>query len=111
MSETASEKINNTAVERIRVNPKFHHLMRTRNRYALVMSLLVVIVYFGYILLIAFDKEFLAQKLGEGLVTSIGIPLGLGVIVLTIAITALYVHWANTRFDAMTAEVLYEADQ
>ncbi|TAJ21922.1 MAG: DUF485 domain-containing protein [Rugosibacter sp.] len=99
----------NIPAERILANPKFHHLVRTRNRYALVMTLLVVVIYFGYILLVAFDKPFLAQKLGAGWVTSLGIPLGLGVIVLTILITAFYVHVANTRFDAMAAELLREA--
>lgn len=99
----------NIPAERILANPKFHHLVRTRNRYALVMTLLVVVIYFGYILLVAFDKPFLAQKLGDGWVTSLGIPLGLGVIVLTILITAFYVHVANTRFDAMAAELLREA--
>lgn len=99
----------NIPAERILVNPKFHHLVRTRNRYALMMTLLVVVIYFGYILLVAFDKPFLAQKLGAGWVTSLGIPLGLGVIVLTILITAFYVHVANTRFDAMAAELLREA--
>jgi uncharacterized membrane protein (DUF485 family) len=53
-----------TKADQILANPKFHHLVRTRNRYALVMTLLVVIIYFGYILLVAFNKPFLAQKLG-----------------------------------------------
>lgn len=100
-----------TKADRILANPKFHHLVRTRNRYALVMTLLVVVIYFGYILLVAFNKPFLAQKLGAGWVTSLGIPLGLGVIVLTILITAFYVHVANTRFDAMAAELLREAGE
>lgn len=100
-----------TAADRVLANPKFHHLVSTRNRYALVMTLLVMIIYFGYILLVAFDKPFLAQKLGAGWVTSLGIPLGLGVIVLTILITAFYVHVANTRFDAMADEVLREAGE
>jgi uncharacterized membrane protein (DUF485 family) len=100
-----------TKADQILANPKFHHLVRTRNRYALVMTLLVVVIYFGYILLVAFNKPFLAQKLGAGWVTSLGIPLGLGVIVLTILITAFYVHVANTRFDAMAAELLREAGE
>lgn len=101
--------MSNDASEHIRSNPKFRHLVRTRNAWTMVMTLLVIVVYFGYILLVAFDKEFLARKLGEGLVTSIGIPIGLGVILFTIAITAVYVHLANTRFDRMSAEVLREA--
>ena len=98
-------------VERIRGNPKFRHLVRIRNIYAVTMTLLVIAVYFGYILLVAFDKALLAQKIGAGMVTSIGIPLGLGVILFTIAITAVYVHLANTRFDALAEEVLREANK
>ena len=97
--------------ERIRGNPKFRHLVRTRNIYAITMTVLVMVVYFGYILLVAFDKPLLAQKIGTGMATSIGIPLGLGVILFTIAITAVYVHLANTRFDALAAEVLREANE
>lgn len=97
--------------ERIRGNPKFRHLVRTRNIYAVTMTLLVMVVYFGYILLVAFDQSLLAQKIGTGMVTSIGIPLGLGVILFTIAITAVYVHRANTRFDVLSAELLREADK
>lgn len=96
-------------VERIRDNPRFRDLTRVRNLYAIVMTLAVIVVYFGYILLVAFDKSLLARKIGVGMVTSIGIPLGLGVIVFTIVITAVYVHLANTRFDAMVAALLREA--
>lgn len=106
-----TEKTIASVAEHVLANPKFAHLVRTRNRYAAVLTLLVVVIYFGYILLVAFNKPFLAQKLGEGWVTSLGIPLGLGVIVLTIAITVFYVHVANTRFDAMAAELLKEASK
>lgn len=95
--------------EHIRNNPKFRHLVRTRNAWATALTLLVVVVYFGYILLIAFDKDLLASKLAPDSVISIGIPMGLGVILFTILITAVYVHLANTRFDQMAAEVLREA--
>ena len=95
--------------EHIRSNPKFRHLVRTRNAWATALTLLVVVVYFGYILLIAFDRDLLATKLAPGSVISIGIPMGLGVILFTILITAVYVHLANTRFDRMAAEVLREA--
>ena len=101
--------MSNGMAEHIRGNPKFRHLVRTRNAWAMALTFLVILVYFGYILLIAFDKAFLARKLGDGLVTSVGIPLGLGVILFTVAITAVYVHLANTRFDRMAAEVLEEA--
>ena len=69
------------------------------------------IVYYGYILLIAFDKEWLGTPIAPGVVTTIGIPLGVGVIIFTIVITNIYVRKANTEFDDMSAEVIREASK
>ena len=101
----------NDVVANIQANPKFHALVKTRNTYAIGLSISMLIAYFGYILLIAFNKPFLATKLGEGLVTSIGIPMGLGVILFTIAVTVIYVRRANTEFDDATAEIIKEASK
>ncbi|MFZ2268307.1 MAG: DUF485 domain-containing protein [Azonexus sp.] len=95
----------------IRDNPKFISLIAKRNAYSFVMTSLMMVVYFGYILLIAFNKEWLATKIGEGYVTSIGIPMGLGVIIFTIVLTNIYVRRANTEFDDEAAQVLKEAGQ
>lgn len=95
---------------RIQANPKFHKLVSTRNSYSFVMSILMMICYYGYILLIAFDKELLSRKIGVG-VTSLGIPLGLGVILFTIVITWIYVRRANSEFDVTTQEIIKEAQQ
>jgi uncharacterized membrane protein (DUF485 family) len=75
------------------------------------MTILMMVVYFGYILLVAFNKQFLATKISAGAVTSIGIPLGVGVLVFTIVITAIYVRRANTEFDAMKDEIIKEASK
>ena len=96
---------------RVEANPKFHRLVSMRSRYSIVMTLLVMLVYYGYILLVAFDKEWLATKVGSGMVTSIGIPLGVGVIVVTIILTNIYVRRANTRFDDMNAQIIKEASR
>ena len=69
---------------RIRANPKFEGFVGMRNRYSAIMAILGAIAYYGFILLVAYDKEFLAKKIGEGWTTSLGIPLGVGVIVFTI---------------------------
>ena len=95
-------------VERIQRDPKYQQLTQTRNRYSWALTILMLIVYYGYIGLIAFDKELLARPLGEG-VTTLGIPIGMGVIVFTVIITGLYVRRANTEFDAMTREILKDA--
>lgn len=97
-------------VEKVKANPKYHQLVSTRNSYGWIMTILMLVVYYGYILMIAFNKEFLAQKMGAG-VTSIGIPIGVGVILFTIIITGIYVRRANSEFDAMKEEIIREASK
>lgn len=97
----------NDIYERIRANPKYLRLVQARGRFGWILTILMLIVYYGYIALIAFDKEFLAQPIGTG-VTTLGIPIGVGVILFAIIITSIYVHRANTEFDALTEEILKE---
>lgn len=94
--------------DRIRANPKYQELVSKRNSYGWIMTLSMLVVYYGYILLVAFNKDFLAQKVGAG-VTSIGIPIGVGVILFTIIITGIYIRRANTEFDDLKAQVIKEA--
>ena len=96
--------------DKIQSHPKYLALKRKRNRFGWTLTILMLIVYYGYIALIAFNKPFLATPIGSG-VTTIGIPIGLGVIVFTIAITAIYIRRANGEFDRLTAEILKEATQ
>ena len=60
----------------------------------------MLVVYFGYVALIAFDKALLARPIGGG-VTSLGIPVGVGVILLAIVLTGIYVRQANREYDAL----------
>jgi len=97
-------------VAKIEANPKYHELRRKRSTFGWSMTALMMVVYYGYIALIAFDKPFLAQRIGDG-VTSLGIPIGLGVIIFTIVITGIYVRRANNEYDRLTAEILKEASK
>lgn len=97
-------------VTKIQNNPKYLELRSKRNRLGVTLTILMMVVYYGYISLIAFDKEFLAKPIGAG-VMSLGIPIGMGVIIFTIAITGLYVRRANGEFDALTKEILKEASK
>ena len=92
-------------VEKIQRHPKYQELRARRNPLGVVLTILMLVVYFGYIGLIAFDKAFLAQPIGAG-VTTLGVPIGMGVILFTIAITVYYVRIANNKFDALTEEIL-----
>ncbi len=95
-------------VTKIQNHPKYLELRSKRNTLGVTLTILMLVVYYGYIALIAFDKSFLAQPIGAG-VTSLGIPIGMGVIIFTIAITGLYVRRANGEFDALTKEILKDA--
>ena len=92
-------------VQKIQNHPKYKELRAKRNPLVVTLTIIMLIVYYGYVGLIAFDKELLAMPIGSG-VTSMGIPLGMGVIIFTIAITVYYVQVANNKFDAMTEELL-----
>ena len=94
--------------ERIKSHPKYLELKRERNRFGWLLTALMLFVYYGYIALIAFNKPFLAQPIGNG-VTTLGVPLGFGVIVFTIVITGIYVRRANGRYDALTQAILKDA--
>lgn len=98
-------------VGRIQKNPKFFAFVRMRNNYSYVLSVLMLIAYFGYILLVAFNKPFLATKVAAGATMSIGIPMGLGVLVFTIIITTIYVRRANSEFDDIKDEIVREASK
>ncbi|CAM4030999.1 MAG: DUF485 domain-containing protein [Comamonas sp.] len=95
-------------IERIQSNPEYQALRKKRNRLGLMLTLLMLAVYYGYIALIAFDKEFLATPLGAG-VTTLGIPIGMGVIIFSVLITGLYVRRANGEFDKLTRDILKDA--
>ncbi len=95
-------------VDKIQRHPKYQALRAKRSAFGWLLTLLMLLVYYGYIALIAFNKPFLATPIGSG-VTTVGIPLGMGVIVFTILITAIYVRRANREFDDLTADILKDA--
>ena len=101
---------NERMVARIEANPKYQELKRKRNSFGWTMTILMLVVYYGFIGLIAFDKEFLARPIGSG-VTTLGIPIAFGVIIFTIVITGIYVRRANGEYDRLTAEILKEASK
>lgn len=75
----------------------FKRLVAKRWTVSIVLTILLFIIYYGYILLIGYNKPFLAQKIGE--VTTLGIPLGVATIVLSWVLTMVYVIWANNVYD------------
>jgi len=91
-------------LQRVISHPKYQELKAKRSSFGWTLTWAMMIVYYGFIVLVAFDKQFLATKLGAGVMT-LGIPIGFGVIVFTVVITAIYVRRANREYDDLTAEI------
>jgi len=96
--------MDNDLTTRIASDPRYQQLKAKRTRFGWLLTLAMLIVYYGFIVLVAFDKALLATRLGAG-VTTIGMPVGLGVIVFTIVITGLYVRRANKEYDDLTEQI------
>ncbi len=95
-------------VEKIKSSAAYGELVRKRSKLGWTLTALVLVVYYGYVLLIAFNKDLLAAKMGAGVMTW-GMPIGLFVIVFTVVITGLYVHHANSTYDELTDKIKREA--
>jgi uncharacterized membrane protein (DUF485 family) len=98
-------------LDRVTANPKFLEFVAMRNRYSIIMTIISAAAYYGFILLVAFEGPWLGTKLGPGMTTSIGVPIGVGVIVFTIILTWIYVRRANGEFDATNEAIIREAQK
>lgn len=94
-------------IAKLRASPRYHELVNKRSRLGWILTAIMLVVYYGYVLLIAFDKEVLATKVGDGVMTW-GMPIGLFVIVFTVVITGLYVRHANSKYDDLTDQIKRE---
>ncbi len=92
-------------IQPIKNHPRFAQLQKERKRLAFILSVLVLCVYFAFILTIAFHPEFLAQTISKDSVITIGIPLGIFVIVFSFLMTGVYVYFANKQFDTYIKEI------
>ena len=79
------------------ISAQLRELDRARGRVALGLTWAMVVLYFGFILLVAFGRHILARRLIPGL--TLGILLGALVILASWVLTWVYVRWANTRYD------------
>ncbi len=92
-------------VRRIASHPKYNELKTKRSSFGWWLSLAGMLAYYGFILLVAYNKPLLATKIGAG-VTTMGMPIGVAVIVFTIIITWIYIRRANSEFDSLTEQIV-----
>ncbi len=93
------------SIDAIKAHPKYQELVRSRRRFSLTLTALILIIYFGFILTIAFAPSLLATPVSAGAVTTLGMPVGILIIVSAFILTGVYVYRANGRFDALTSAI------
>ena len=91
------------AAREVLASPELRRLVRRRWAISLALTAALFVAYYGFILLVALDKELLARRVGE--VTTLGIPIAVAVIVVAWALTAIYVVWANRVYDPAVDEL------
>ncbi|MEE4376597.1 MAG: DUF485 domain-containing protein [Candidatus Competibacteraceae bacterium] len=92
-------------VEKVRNNPKYQELISKRSRFGWILAIIMLIIYYSFIMTIAFAPGLLGKPLEAGSVTTVGIPVGLGVILCAFTLTGIYVLRANSEFDRLTREI------
>ncbi len=87
-------------------DPDFKELSAQKNTISIILTIVELVLYFGFIALIAYDKPFLAQKMSAGGSATIGIPIAVGTIALSWVLTGIYIWWANAKYDALVKKVI-----
>jgi uncharacterized membrane protein (DUF485 family) len=100
--------MNQDVIERVKNNPDFEKLVKKRSSFAWKLSILMLVMYYAFIMLIAFSPSTLGASMSGG-VTTIGIPIGIAIILISFVLTGVYTKRANTEFDDMNKKIIEDA--
>ncbi len=96
--------MNDELVQRIKANPNYQELVKKRTSFALKLGIFVLVMFYAYILTIAFNPTVLGTKIGEGVMT-IAFPVAAAIIIISFITTLIYVRRANGEFEKLTDKV------
>ena len=97
--------MNKELVEKIKANPDYQKLVKTRTAFSIKLTITMLVVYFIFILTIAFEPALLGIPLSANSVTTIGIPIGVAIIVFAFILTGIYTKRANGEFDDLSNKI------
>jgi cation/acetate symporter len=97
--------------QRMRDNPKFQELVTKRGRFAWTLSTIVLVLFYGFVMTVAFNPTGLGQPVSEGAMLTVGVAVEASLFILFWLLSALYVRRANGEFDALTEEVIKQAQK
>ncbi|CAG0974267.1 Inner membrane protein YjcH [Rhodocyclaceae bacterium] len=105
------EIMSSAMYERMRANPKFRQLVSTRGRFAWTLAAIVLTMFYGFVMTVAFNPQVLGRPVTEGSMLTFGVAAELFMFIFFWLLTAFYVRRANTEFDAISQEIVNEAWQ
>jgi len=89
----------------VKHDPNYKELVSKRTSFSIKLTIAMLVVYFSFILTIAFEPSLLGKPLFEGSIVTIGIPLGIFIIIFAFVLTGIYTFKANSEFDALSKKV------
>ncbi len=101
----------NQRYKKIQENQNFKELVKRRNNFAYLLTAIMLLAYYTFILIIAFYPEIFGTPVSEGSVTTYGIPIGMFIIILSFVLTGIYVARTNREFDELTKKIIEESVQ
>lgn len=92
---------------RIEGDPNYKALIKERGAFGWTLAILMLVLYYGYIAIVAFEPALIGVKV-SGMIT-VGILMGAGLIFTSILLTGIYILRANTRYDTLTRAIVANA--
>ncbi|MEY3218967.1 MAG: hypothetical protein RIT27_324 [Pseudomonadota bacterium] len=94
-------------VQKVKSHPKYAELIGKRRALAWLLSFLMLAIYFSFILLITYEPQLhlMGKPIGDGAITTWGIPIGIAVILSAFVLTGIYVYRANGEFDDLNNQI------
>jgi len=96
--------------DKIKADPEFQALIKKRQKFSLILTSVILLMYFSFILTIAYAPSLFAVPLNQDSVTTVGIPVGIGIIFFSFLLTGVYVRRANHEFDAILNRLKDDVD-
>lgn len=96
--------MNDQLVERIKANPSYQELVKKRTGFAVKLGIFILVMFYAYILTIAFNPALLGTKTGDGVMT-VAFPIAAAIIIISFITTLIYVKRANGEFEELIEKV------
>jgi uncharacterized membrane protein (DUF485 family) len=96
-----------TSLQEIGIHPDFKTLVARKTRLSWSLASVMLTIYFGFVLLVAFSPKTLGSSMSGGVMT-VGIAAGIAIIVVSFVLTGIYVYRANAHLDPLNEKLLKE---